>query len=208
MRRLQLSFLFFSLFATGCIAHRTESGHHVLRQRTGQILAKEAADAVKTPAEMEQESQNVGQMHGSYFAKLQILTESDKSASCTKDQSRVEEKKQGYVGALDASNKLKMNSDQPVHSLFNIQWRAIGFDELRYHFSILNGKVMGTAPYPISVHMRPNHSVELKIFDKAVELKLESTPIYTFTVVEHRGSCEIAHNVNVFAENAGYFGTE
>lgn len=164
-------------------------------------------DALKGPAQIIESSETMGKSSKAYFAKIQILSETLRGPGCEESQKKFEEVMTSFMGKVadDGHLSLEANTNVNVHSLLNVELRTIGFDEMRFQASFLNGKPNIETPYNLAFSVRPNNIVQMRYLDKTAELRLDNTPVYTFTATESRGVCEITHNVNLFAEDSGRY---
>lgn len=167
-----------------------------------------AVESIKAPAEVRETSESTGWKGSPYFAHIQILSETVRGSGCSEEQKLVEDALGEFSGRLSDEGVLSVTGSDRVQSLLNIELRSIGFDEGRYQSSFVNGKALGRIPYKIEFSVRPNNVVLMQYLDKSAELRLDNTPVYTFTAKELRGACEITHNVNLFAENSGRYKIE
>lgn len=173
--------------------------------QTSGNLAKDSVEAQKSKAKVTKEATTVGGAKKPYFAKVQILTEVRTQGECDPGLRKIEEVTEAFVGGVTQDGKMDATEIRQIDSLFNVQLRSIGFDQSNYQFSLVNSQSKSNIPYNLSISPRPNNNVQFKFLNEVVQISLESTPIYTFSATEKRGSCEIQHNVNIFAENAGRF---
>ncbi len=141
-----------------------------------------------------------------YFAEIQIVTETSLQSACSSENKLTNQLNEPDKLSLNPSQKLV--TDEGIHVekfAAHITLQAIGFDRSRYAFTVIDGKADTTPPFGLSVRQRPGSILELRFLDQVISMKPREAPVYTFSATELRGSCEILHQVNVFAEPAGYF---
>lgn len=168
-------------------------------------LAKDSVEATKTPAKSSVEGVTQSAKSGlPFFASIQILSESVAQGSCDMSLSLSQQESATFQAHEQEDGGLLVDSRLAnLQSIINLQVRSMGFDDVRYKSTLFNNQATPRPPYGISVSLRPSDLVQVKFLDKVVQLKLDATPVYTFSVVESRGSCEITHNLNIFSERSG-----
>lgn len=176
-------------------------------QSSGGAGEPDAVQRVKTPTAVQNASQ--GELWATdqvYFADIRILT--DLKADCDPSLSRSEKSERILEARLESSGenqKVVFSSLQPMpRALFNLRLRAVGFDEISLEGSVYQGS-SSDLPYGLQLRWRPDNSVEVRFLDTTQRIKLESTPVASFSAQEERGGCKILHSVNLFSENAGHY---
>lgn len=159
----------------------------------------------KAPAELKEKSEQTGSFPKPYFSEIQILTESVEGEGCSSDVRRSESLIEEFSARINEEGKLVVGNQKPERFVLNVQLRAIGFDQSQYQFSVVDAAREEALPYGIQMRMRPGGSLELQFLDTTARIRLDRTPVYTFSAVEQRAGCTITHNVNLFSENAGKY---
>lgn len=142
-----------------------------------------------------------------YFSDLQMVVETVPEGSCPDDQRITERVEEGFKVDLGSDKKLlRKNGKRSVEFYaLNVNVQKIGFDNGKYSFSVLDGMVPENAPHKMRVRRRPGNFIDIYYLEEVLKLQLNQAPIYSFTAVEKRGKCTINHNINIFAENQGYY---
>jgi hypothetical protein len=141
-----------------------------------------------------------------YYADLQILTETSLEGECADEKKMNEDLHLDPLVSLNEKSELELaKAAQFKYFATNVNLDVIGFDSAKYSYSCLDGIVPKAIPFGFHVRRTPGQILELKFLDQTVEMKLLTTPNYSFSATEKRGDCVIKHNVNVFAEKVGYF---
>jgi len=142
-----------------------------------------------------------------YFADLQIVDETLTEGSCPDDQRITERRQEDFKTEFRADKKVfRKNGKKSVeYYALNLNLQKVGFDTARYSFTVLDGVVPEIAPHNMRVRRNIGNFIHIYYLDEVFKLQLKEAPVYSFTAVEKRGSCTIKHNVNIFAENQGYY---
>jgi hypothetical protein len=141
-----------------------------------------------------------------YFSDLQMLTETAAEGICPEDQKISGQYIEDWKASLNDESEIEIHTSKDFKFFnVNVTVEVMGFDAAKYSFSALDGVVPGKVPFKMRLRRTPGHVLELEFLDQIVPMKLLTTPIYTFSATEKRGSCTIKHNVNVFTEKVGYF---
>lgn len=139
-----------------------------------------------------------------FYTDLQIVTETTVEGKCPEEKRHTTGHEENSKIGLDNENRLK--GEQPVR-LFgaNVTMQAIGFDLARYVFSSVDGSIPEKIPFGFKLARRPGGLLEMQFLNQTIQMRLINNPIYSFVAEEKRGDCTIKHNVNVFAEKAGFY---
>lgn len=140
-----------------------------------------------------------------FFAKLQLLSQTETRGNCDAELRQSEDLIQAFDVELSPENSLALGSTPRHRAFFNVTIRAIGFDESRYRFTLVDGVPHDESPYGLQVSARPNNEIEILYLNEVIRFDPKTAPISTFTAIENRNGCDITHTVNVYSEDVGLY---
>lgn len=202
-------FIVLSFVVSACAGSKLEN--QVSDPSQDRVKASEPAQiaAIKRPTSVREKTQattpSLSEEEGVFFAKIQILAQTEAQADCAEDFRRFEDVIEDFWVELLPNGELKKAKKGFSDAYFNVTVRAIGFDESRFRFSLINGEERREMPYQIKFLARPNKEIEIQYFDQSIRLNPEATPVYSFTASENRGPCVIDHTVNIYSEAVGRY---
>lgn len=214
--RTLVTLLCLGFLVVACASKETEPKTEAQNEKEGIVNEEETRAPAEEDVEQEPSSSEEEPVVEStpelFFTRLQILSEVVEGEACDEGHQRIDEVDEPFVVELvesDASAELAFFEGlqaAPRESVLNVSIRSIGFDELRYRFSVVDEELPVDIAYDIGFDVRPNGLLNFAWAEESRQLRLDRTPIYSFSVEEQRGEeCVVVHNVNVFGEKTGYY---
>ncbi|MBN8554507.1 MAG: hypothetical protein J0L93_03605 [Deltaproteobacteria bacterium] len=142
-----------------------------------------------------------------YFSDIQIVSETIPEGSCSDDLKLTAQVDEPFKVEINENKELAVNTKSKKVNLYgaNITLQVMGFDQAQYTFSAIDQMIPESIPFGMKLKRIPGNMLLLTFLDQNVEMKLQATPIYTFSATEQRKDCKLVHHVNVFGEKAGYY---
>ncbi len=164
-----------------------------------------SVEALKSATVVSQDFERKARSPKVHFVELQILAETIAPSGCESVVLVNDFDSEDFAAYLTEFGEVVWTGDQEPNSVINLDFRAIGFDETMLRLSFVDGKPGARVPYQLRLSSLPNQFIRFRYLNRSVDLQLDKTPIYTMSVSEQRGLCEITHNVNIFAKTSGLF---
>jgi hypothetical protein len=142
-----------------------------------------------------------------YFSDLQILVQTNPLSKCDDVKRLSDGRSDEFSAEVNSDGKFvrKLGPKTVQYYALNVRLQKMGFDEAQYAFSVLDGVVPEWAPHGMRVRRRSGNFIDLYYLGNVFTLQLKQSQVYSFKAVEKRGSCELEHDINIFAENSGFY---
>jgi hypothetical protein len=142
-----------------------------------------------------------------YFADLQILVQTNPLSKCDDVKRLSEGRSNEFSAEVNSDGKFvrKLGPKTVQYYALNVKLQKMGFDEAQYAFSVLDGVVPEWAPHGMRVRRRSGNFIDLYYLGNVFTLQLKQSQVYSFKAVEKRGNCDLEHDINIFAENSGFY---
>ncbi len=140
-----------------------------------------------------------------FFAEFHILAETKTTNNTCQASDRISGDHLNPF-SVSVSESKKLLTETPLKRFgLNIDLELIGFDSSKYQFSSIDGNIPESIPFQIQMRKLPGSIIELSYLNQVTQIKMNGAPVYTFTALETRGTCQLEHNVNIFTDQAGLF---
>lgn len=142
-----------------------------------------------------------------YFSELQILVQTNPLNDCSQAKKLEGGRSDNFSVEISPEGRFvrKLGPKTVQYYALNVRFQKMGFDEVQYAFSVLDGVVPDWAPHNLRIRRRPGNFIDVYYLSEVFTLQLSQSQVYSFKTVEKRGSCELEHDINIFAENSGFY---
>lgn len=142
-----------------------------------------------------------------YFSDIQILVQTNPLSKCEGVKRLTDGRSDEFSTAINSDGKFvrKLGPKTVQYYALNVKLQKMGFDEAEYSFSVLDGVVPEWAPHGMRIRRRSGNFLDLYYLGNVFTLQLKQSQVYSFKAVEKRGDCELEHDINIFAENSGFY---
>jgi hypothetical protein len=189
MWRFYFSLVFLSLSLNACAS----------KQASKPEAGPAPVDLVKSPAELRVEGETLPvKSNKVFFASLRVLT--DVTGDCPEALKQQDSRLEDFLVSEPLVAESRVPKDFKSASLFNVQLKAIGFDEKSFRFSSWPSRSATPTPYGLQLRWRGSSRVEIEFLDQVELVQLDVTPVLSFQAKEVRDGCALTHQVNVWSD--------